>query len=134
MGLSLVLQKVVLDHNTLPAKTQDEFGVPKVSVIPHDVPQHGAISNGDHWLRYRLTVLSQSHSHAAAEQDNFHGWTLDEKSEVSNRIQIRVLVLLIMMLGKINMQLSSVHFQTSGFARVSSGQLVFLLEVQHRRK
>src|SRR4029453_17555094 len=79
----VVVEEVLLDLVPSIPEAEDEFCVPIVGVVPHQMPDDRAISDGHHRLRDRIRVLAGPGAHAPAEQDDFHVLTPSSRSSSS---------------------------------------------------
>src|SRR5262245_14753317 len=67
-----VVQKVVLDHARLVAKTKHEIPVPMLAVVLHDVPQNRLRPDRDHRLGYTFRILTDTRPETAAKKHYLH--------------------------------------------------------------
>ena len=67
-----VLEEELLDLKGTVSETEDEIGVAKVRVVPHQVPQHRSRTDLDQRLGDLLRVVAKPHPHPAAKQHYLH--------------------------------------------------------------
>jgi len=68
-----VIAEIIADHFALVAEAEDEILVAVVGVGLHDVPEDGAIADGEHRLGAELGFLLQARAAPTAKDDDFHG-------------------------------------------------------------
>src|SRR5208283_4643253 len=68
----VVFEEIVLYDVCLVAKAEDKVLMAEVGIVLHDMPQHRPRPNRYHGLRHVFGVTPQSHSCAAAKQNDFH--------------------------------------------------------------
>src|SRR2546423_6449093 len=73
VGASLfVVEKVLLDDVPTITETQDEVGMPIVSVVLHQMPEYWPLSDLYHRLRDILPGVAKTHAEATTKDHNFH--------------------------------------------------------------
>ncbi len=76
-----VVEKVPFDDLALVTQAEDEILVPVMGIGFHNVPQDRPATDGDHWFRSELRLVSHAGALAAAENDNFHRYFSRASSE-----------------------------------------------------
>src|SRR5688500_5780069 len=73
----VVVEEIVLDRMRSETKTKNEFVMPEVCIIAHDVPQHRSGADRHHWFRHWcIDAGAHPHTEASAKQDHLHNGSL----------------------------------------------------------
>src|SRR6476619_4756700 len=69
----VIVEEIVLDRMRSKAQAKNEFVMPEMRVIAHDVPQHRPATDRHHRLRHRrITPGPHAHAEASTEQHDLH--------------------------------------------------------------
>jgi len=71
----VVVEEVILDDVGLVAEAEDEVLVPVMGVELHQVPHDRPVADRHHGLGNVLAVIAEAKTLAAAEKNNFHGFS-----------------------------------------------------------